>query len=118
MDNLDLIDWRMLLFASLWISGLALVLSAAGFALYSAHRKEQRARQVLDSPRYQSWINLGLGMFCIGLLGSASACWEMILWGLLGAAFLVYAGLAWRAVHRDDGEAESPGNDHKLRVYF
>lgn len=104
MDTLDLIDWRMLLFASLWISGLALLLTACGFAVYSAHQKGQRACKLLGSPRYQSWINLGLAMFCIGLLGSARAWWEMILWGLLGAAFLVYAGLAWRAIRVEGGK--------------
>ena len=120
MDNLDLIDWRMLLFAALWISGLALLLSASGFAVYSANQTGQRVRKLLGSPRYQSWLNFGLALFCVGLLGSARACWEMILWGLLGAAFLVYAVAAWRSIRKAGKDfvasepEQSPDNEQPI----
>jgi len=98
MDNLDLIDWRMLLFAALWISGLALLLSASGFAVYSANQTGQRVRKLLGS----------------------RACWEMILWGLLGAAFLVYAVAAWRSIRKAGKDfvasepEQSPDNEQPI----
>jgi len=36
MNGLELIDWRLVGFASLWIAGLSVVLTALGFADYHA----------------------------------------------------------------------------------
>ena len=69
---------------------------------------QARVREVLGLPEYQVWINLGLALFCVGLLGSARTWWEMVLWGILAAAFLIYAALAWRTLRTKD---RKPGKD-------
>jgi len=92
----------MLGFASLWILGLAVILSALGFADYHASRGSKRLREVLDEPAYRAAVNAGLTLFCLGLLGSAHTWWETLLWGLLAAAFLGYTLLVFRSRGKTD----------------
>lgn len=101
MQNLDLIDWRMVGFASLWISGLAVILTTVGFADYHAAIARERLRDRLGQPASQIAINLGLALFSLGLLGSSAAWWEMVLWGLLAAAFVGYAVRAFRKLRSE-----------------
>ena len=82
-------------FASLWILGLAVILTALGFADYHAHTSSKRMREVLKEPGYSAAVNAGLALFCLGLLGSSRAWWEMALWGLLAVAFLYYTFAAF-----------------------
>jgi len=97
MENLDLIDWRMVGFASLWILGLAVVLSVFGFVDYHAKVGGVRFRDELRKAIYQAWINIGLALFCLGLLGSSDTWWEAVLWGVLVVAFIVFSISAFRA---------------------
>jgi len=101
MENLDLIDWRMVGFAALWITGLAMVLSALGFADYHAAMSRSRFREEVARPRLSASINLGLMLFCLGLTGSARAWWERALWIVLATAFAAYAVHALRRLRRD-----------------
>jgi hypothetical protein len=94
MDNLSLIDWRMVAFGALWIFGLAVVLSALGFAYYEAARAGEKLRMRLRRLGYQRAVNAGLTLFCVGMIGGADAWWEQVLWGLLAAAFGYYT---WQA---------------------
>ena len=87
MQNLDLIDRRMVGFASLWILGLAVVLSALGFADYHARISNRRTHQVLRQAGFQAAIHGGLALFCLGLAGSAGTWWEALVWGCLALAF-------------------------------
>lgn len=101
MENLDLIDWRMVGFASLWILGLAVILSVFGFVDYHAKVGGVRFRDELRKAIYQAWINIGLTLFCLGLLGSSDTWWEAVLWGLLVMAFLVFGVGSFRAWRKD-----------------
>jgi len=83
-------------FASLWILGLATILTALGFADYHAGIDRRRTRDILREPGYQTAINVGLTLFCAGLIGSSSAWWEYALWGLLGMSFGYFAWSNWR----------------------
>jgi multisubunit Na+/H+ antiporter MnhB subunit len=96
MDNLSLIDWRMLAFAALWITGLAIVLSAVGFGYYEASQANVKLRERMGRSSYQRAVNGGLVLFCLGMLGSSTAWWERVLWGLLAAAFAFYTWQAGR----------------------
>src|SRR3972149_5241033 len=96
MENLDLIDWRMVGFASLWILGLAMVLTALGFADYHAHVEKRQTRQVLRRPGYQASIHGGLTLFCLGLFGSARTWWESLLWAMLALAFAYFTVVSLR----------------------
>jgi hypothetical protein len=104
VDNLDLIDWRMVGFAGLWILGLAIELSVLGFADYHAKVNKSRFRDELRKPSYQVWINLGLALFSLGVLGSSRSWWETALWALLAAAFIFYAFQALRQARSDGGQ--------------
>ena len=103
MENLNLIDWPMVVFGALWIVGLAVILSALGFAYYEAGQADEKLRKWLRRPGYQRAVNAGLTLFCLGMIGSADAIWERVLWGLLAAAFAFYTWQAGRKADRDQG---------------
>ena len=100
MENLALIDWRMVGFAALWITGLAVVLSALGFADYHAAMAKSRFREEVARPTYSALINIGLVAFCLGLSGSAGAWWEAALWIALAGTFAAYGVHALRRLRR------------------
>ena len=101
MENLDLIDWRMVGSAALWITGLAVILSALGFADYHAAVAGRAFRQELGRPAYRAAVHLGLMAFSLGQLGASRPWWETALWIALAAAFAAYAGHALRRLRRD-----------------
>lgn len=103
MDMLSLIDWRMVFFSGLWISGLVLILTALGLADYQAVASSGRFREIVRRPGYRVAINAGLTLFCSGLLGSSRSLWEGVLWGLLAAGFLAYTAMAWRPIKKGQG---------------
>lgn len=104
MENLDLIDWPAVGFACLWIAGLALILSAVGFADYHAARAGRKFRQEIVCPNYAAAINVGLVLFCLGMIGSARAGWEAALWVGLAVAFAVYTFRSLRQMRRDKAD--------------
>lgn len=91
-------------FASLWIGGLAVILSALGFADYHAAVGGRKFRQEVRRPGYQAAINFGLTTFSLGQLGSWRAWWEIVLWGVLAAAFAGYTFAALRRLRREGEE--------------
>lgn len=102
--NLDLIDWGMVGAAGLWITGLALLLSALGFADYHARRERVRIRDVIGRRVPQITMNLGLMIFCLGLLASARGRLEALLWGLLASAFAYFTIQSVRSDSDERGE--------------
>lgn len=104
MENLDLIDWRMVGFASMWTTGLAVILTALGFADYHSKVESERMRDLLKRPNYQISINGGLALFCLGVLGSSDVWWETAIWTGLAVAFLAYTASSVRALRRDKAE--------------
>jgi hypothetical protein len=100
MENLDLIDWRMVGFATLWIVGLAVELSVLGFVDYHAKERGERRRDLLRQPGYQIWVNFGLVLFCLGVLGSSRAWWESVIWVLLAVAFGYYAVSSYKVYRK------------------
>ena len=103
MENLELIDWAMVGLAALWIAGLAVILSALGFADYHAAAGGRKFRQEVGRPLYRAAINFGLMLFSMGLIGSSRAWWDAALWGVLAAAF---AGYAIHALRRPASRGE------------
>ncbi len=81
--------------------GLAIELSVLGFVDYHAKERGERRRDLLRQPGYQIWINLGLVLFCLGVLGSSRAWWEGLIWGVLAVAFGFYAFQAYRSYRED-----------------
>jgi hypothetical protein len=101
MENIDLIDWRMIGFAASWVTGLAIVLCALGFADYHAASSGRRFREEIARPRVSASINFGLALFCLGLAGSARSWWEIVLWIVLAAAFAGYTVHALLRLRRE-----------------
>ncbi len=104
MENLELIDWRMVGSASLWITGLAILLASFGFADYHARGDAVSLREVLRRRGYQVSINVALVLFCLGLMVSTAAWWEAVLWGLLACACGYFTIQAARPGADDEGE--------------
>ena len=104
MDNLQLIDWRMVAFACLWIFGLSIVLAVLGFAEYEASRRRERLLARLGRLGHQAALDAGATFFCLGMLGSSGAVWEMAVWGLLGGAFAVDGVAALRRRRRNEAD--------------
>jgi hypothetical protein len=103
VENLDLIDWKMVGFASLWITGLAVILSVLGFVDFHAKERGIRFREELRRLNYQGWINIGLTLFCLGLIGSSGAWWETVLWGGLAIAFIWFSIQSFREAKKTEG---------------
>ena len=96
MSNLDLIDWRLVAFSALWLTGLGVLLATFSFADYLAAQRQVRARVVLGWPGSLAASYTGCLLFCLGLFGTAAAGWQQLLWALLAAAFAYLAWAAWR----------------------
>ncbi len=96
-----MINWYSLFAASLWVSGLALVLAALSYAWYKAASADRRLRSTLTSPAIELSYSLGFLLFCLGMVAQAGqAWWETLLWSVLAVAFAVQA---WAANHRRRG---------------
>jgi hypothetical protein len=81
------IDWFNLAANSLWILGAALALAAVSFASWEASLKMVKFRQQLNQPGCQAALNMAGLMFCLGLAGTSSRWWEIVLWLLLSVWF-------------------------------
>jgi uncharacterized membrane protein YoaK (UPF0700 family) len=100
MDIFSLIDLRSVSFASLWIIGLAIILTAFGFIHYYAQVESRRSMEIIKQPIYQVVISIGLMLFCIGLSGGTDNLLESILWILLAIGIGVYLFSVWRKIRR------------------
>ncbi len=94
---LELIDWAGVGFSAMWILGLSVNLAALGMADYHRARTGHRLRDVWAEPGYQLAHNAGMMLVCLGLIGSARALWEQIIWGALVLAFAAFGWQAYRA---------------------
>jgi len=103
-----LIDWVGLGFNALWILGLSLNVGALSMADYRRSQTGQRFREVWAESGYQLASNIGLMLICIGLIYSARALWEQIIWGGLGLAFAWFSFQAWQARPRDKKDVREP----------
>jgi hypothetical protein len=90
------IDVWGLLANSLWILGLALLLAVLSWSHWIASTEATRLRLVLDRPRVQMALYIGLALFSAGLAGTAQPWWERVLWLVLTVWWLISARLAWR----------------------
>jgi len=79
---------------SLWLLGLAVLLAGLSWAGWVGQTARLRLRAVLGQPPIQRTLNLGLALFCAGLAASSRTWWERVLWGLLAAAWVIWAWLA------------------------
>lgn len=84
-----MINWQSVIFNSFWILGLALLLAALSYYAWLASENALPMRAQLGAPGFQRYFWVAAGLVAIGLAGTSSQLWEMILWsGLALLAFL------------------------------
>jgi len=91
-----MIDWWGLFYNTLWVLGLAVGLAALSMAVYRARTTPAPLRRELDAPSFRLPLDLGMTLFCLGLLFAARHWWERVLWGLLVLLFAGQGVLLWR----------------------
>lgn len=104
---------------ALWIIGLAVNLAVVSTANYQAQVERVRLRQKLGEAGFQLGINLGMVLFCVGLLLAGRSWWEKVLWGLVGVSFLAQSLWVWRvrfltssrAVPREEASQPVPSGE-------
>ena len=92
-----MIDWWGLVYDSLWIAGLATILAAFSMASYQAHVEEVTLWRKLSEWAFQLTLDIGMVLFCLGLLFSSRSWWEKVIWGVATAWFALQATqFGWR----------------------
>lgn len=91
-----MIDWVSVGFGGLWILGLGIVTASLSYAYFLAGQQKRGFRQALEMPVFRMIISLGLALFCLGWIGSASVLWERLAWTVLALIFSLQAWLAAR----------------------
>ena len=94
-----MIDWLNLLSNSLWILGLAVGLAVIGLAHWEAQAGQQKMRQLLAHPGKQVLLDLAGVFFCAGLAATSSRWWEIALWLIMLAMFVLQVVLeVWKRI--------------------
>lgn len=96
-----MIDWGGLVFNALWVLGCALGLAVVSYASWDGVVSGEGLRKRLGRKAAQAWLDLAAVLFCAGLAGTAGRVWETGLWAVLGLAFGVQLGLAWRGAIKE-----------------
>jgi hypothetical protein len=88
-----MIEWLSVGFNALWIFGLGLEVAALSFADYLAGQQKRPFWRVVQMPACRIVIDLGLLLFCLGLVGCASALWERVFWVVIALGLIL---LIWQ----------------------
>ena len=108
-----MIDWFNLAANALWILGCALALGTLSFASFQASFSGEKLRTHLGRPGFQAAIDLAGVLFCAGLAATSKPIWQMALWALLGALFLVQMVFSLR--HRSASARPEAASDEPQR---
>lgn len=77
-----MIDWWGVGTGALWISGLATLLATISYCDWLGAQKGQSLRSVMSEFVPALFLNLGLFLFCLGLLATSSQWLERVGWGI------------------------------------
>ena len=77
-----MIDWFSLAANSLWIVGLAVLLATLSYSDWKKSVENSSLRAVLGEFMPALSINVGLLLFCLGLLATSAMWWERAGWGV------------------------------------
>ena len=86
------IDWTNFGLNALWIIGCAIALATLSYASWAASKTSEKLRIRLMQPQIQLSLNVAGVLFCLGLAGTSSEIWQLVLWILLAIGFFVQAG--------------------------
>jgi len=84
-----MIDWFQLGANALWVIGCAVVLAAFSYASWEASLSQQKLSERLKQHHTLLTLNLGGLLICLGAALTRGEWWWILLWGLLGLAFLI-----------------------------
>ena len=91
-----MIDWPLVLFSAVWISGAALALATLSYASWSASVRGERWRAVLQRSEYQRVLLAAACLICVGLGLTATSWLETILWFILAGISAANFISLWR----------------------
>lgn len=101
MENLlTLIDWQVVVWGAVWVTGLAAALAAVSLADYQAAREKARTRTVLGRAGFQAAVWGGLALFALGQGGLVEGVWLRVAWLAVAAGLGLVAGRAFSAIRR------------------
>jgi hypothetical protein len=86
-----MIDWPLVLFGAIWISGAALALATLSYASWSASLHGERLRAVLQRSC----------LICVGLGLTATSPLETVLWIVLAVSSATAFISLWRTARRN-----------------
>jgi hypothetical protein len=92
-----MIDWFNLVANALWILACAIALATLSHASWMASLQHEKLRKIMALPVYQTIINIAGIFFCLGLAGTSSKWWEIILWLIIAA--LITGQLAGKIIN-------------------
>jgi hypothetical protein len=111
-----MIDWFNLAANALWILGCALALGTLSYASFQASLSGEKLRTRLGRPSMQAAIDLAGVLFCAGLAATSKPIWQMALWALLGALFLIQMVLSLR--HKTAStQTEAASEEHQRSLH-
>jgi hypothetical protein len=96
-----MIDWPLVLFGAIWISGAALALATLSYASWSASLHGERLRAVLQRSLYQRALLVAACLICVGLGLTATSPLETVLWIVLAVSSATAFISLWRTARRN-----------------
>jgi hypothetical protein len=91
-----MINWFNLGANALWVIGCAVVLATLSYASWEASLSRQKLAERLKQHSALLALNLGGLLICLGAALTRDLWWWIVLWGLLGLAFLIQVILILR----------------------
>jgi hypothetical protein len=95
-----MIDWPLVLFGAVWISGAALALATLSYASWSASVQGERLRTVLKRSEYQRTLLAAACLISAGLGLTATSPLETVLWTILAVISAASLISLWRTARR------------------
>ena len=76
---------------SLWALGAAIVLTTVSVIYYQSQVQVQPFRKIWHERIFRLWVNIGFGVFCLGLVGTAEGIYQKSIWTVAVVWFVYQA---------------------------
>ena len=91
-----MINWQSVIFNSFWITGLSVLLAAFSYHTWAATEYGRSLRVQLAEPAFLRFFWLAACLIGVGLAGTSSQLWEMLIWGGMALVALVFFVASFR----------------------
>lgn len=78
-----MINWQSVFFNSFWVVGTAILLATFSYHYWIAGQENQRLSVQLNCPSFLRFFWLGMAFIGVGLAGTSTNLWEIIIWIVL-----------------------------------